>query len=1197
MRGLSVRSAGGAANWGGSEHERGTAAFLAVHCLAGEPVVQFDLPEAEAVPQRLSLQADEPIDDIVCELAGGGRAFLQARRTLTFRNSRATGLRWVARQWIGQLEKGGIDPDRDRMIAVAHRLSPAVEDLKDALELLGAKRPRSELSSKQREALAALEQMLAALSKTKRKRLLSCARIWVLRVSDQRDTAQSQCQQLLSANVVADGRGAAWNRLLNVCAVGARLRLGYDREQLYDELRRESIPLLGDEPGSGGARRAAMVRYRDRIQRRGERLDFAGLGGTVPPISLERGDAEVKVSPGGPKGVEDDRWGDDLTWALRRRGRVLLTGLPGAGKTTALEAAAAAYAKRPEWPVPIVVRADRLAQRSKAVGIREAIVELAVELASGTDRRVLAEQLDQELSDSGVALFLDALDETRSARHEVLRELKAFIDDLDPDVEVLLATRDLAYVDATSLGFSELRLLAPREPAETAEAVLEALAEKLGVEDPESWVSRRVRWVKKWLGQDKALQETPLLVVLLSMFAASHGEEALPSSKAAVMVEVLKAVIDQWETANGRGGRIGKFQGRLARAALIESFLALSQVLAQFELPSVERCRTAVAARLGAEFDITAVESEACAADAVAFWDEAGFFVLTAEQEVLPRLRLFAEVGEAWRASKLSDRETRDWIRAALPDPDRTETLRLAAQLSGRIRHGLVAEAAAAGDAEQVVIAADVADTAPPLAPASRNSLAKALIAVLAGDSFQQPAAEALTKLELSARLRGEARRAYESAALPNAIAFEALLALGAKRPSAAEQRAIRAVIDTDAPERERGSGPLSALLVFQGDPIWSRAVVGALERLLPDDPALGARALELVDQVGVAPSGRLEELIRLHAGSEVRAALASKLREGAAALPRRGSDWLEELENRHAANREFLRWLTDVGAQVELKQGQRRRFDDLVDLWRTLDLPTAPVFEPSGVLEEHPELLRECFLALAALSDGDLSLIASEARAMLDEMESFPDDADDLESLLNMGGRDGTFKAWNRLDDQVAARRVLSRALAIGRWLSWLAVRALAESKLTQEELDTLRRRLPQLRASRRVNAGLLVLLFEGADQAEAWLDGEDALLGRASAWWSAGTFDGKEHLGLVERVLANPDDGVRATFLKHLPEPAPSEICPVIQAADLSPRPWLCVRCGHHNSRGRDDCESCHVVEGDVRRSAERVLEQCST
>ena len=249
------RGAGGAANWRGSEHERGAAAYLATHCLCEEAVRALGLAEAASVPLSLSLQADEPIDDVVCRLSGGGTAYLQARRTLDLRRSKATGLAWVASQWFEQAKAGPLDPDRDRLVAVSYRLSSSVEEIAAAL-LSFQSQGRGALRTGEREALATVEKMLGGATAAQREAILACARIWILQASDELDNAQGQCRQLLGSRIVPEAnRGAALNRLLNVCASGARLRRGYDREGLLDELRREDIPLRADEPGSPGAER------------------------------------------------------------------------------------------------------------------------------------------------------------------------------------------------------------------------------------------------------------------------------------------------------------------------------------------------------------------------------------------------------------------------------------------------------------------------------------------------------------------------------------------------------------------------------------------------------------------------------------------------------------------------------------------------------------------------------------------------------------------------------------------------------------------------------------------------------------------------------------------------------------------------------------------------------------------------------
>jgi len=1190
---LSHRSRGGAANWNGSEHERGTAAYLATHCLAGEPVTQFDLPDGASVPLGIRLQADEPIDDIVCELSGGGRAFLQARSTLDFTNHRSSGFVHVASQWVEQAKVRALDPERDRVLAVAHRLSPAVETLQGALDVLRNRR-RADLRDDQRHELAKLEAMLSGLPVRKRQRLLQCAQIWVLRVKDELEPARNQCRQLLGSSLVGElHRKGAWERLLNVCAGGARLRRGFDREQLCDELRKVDIPLREDEPGSEGARRGAMVRYLDRLQRRGSQLDFAGLGATIPPISLEHADAQVRVSPGGPDGVDEERWGYELAWALRRWGQVLLTGLPGAGKSTALKAAAAAYAARPAWPLPIFARIDQLADRPAGVGIRQKLIELAVEEASGADRRVLAEQLDAALDGPRVALFLDALDEARERRHQVLRDLRSLFDDLPAEVEIVLATRDLAYADAASLGFRELRLLAPKNSNETVRAVLGSLAERFGPEaDSEAWVEQRTKWVEGWLGRDEALSETPLVIVLLSLLAAARGEQALPATKAAVMADVVEAVIEQWERPGGRVV-LGSLRGALAQHALQAAFVTLSGQLAAHELPPIADAQNAVAALLATELALPPLEAEACAEEALAFWDQAGFFVITAERRLLPRLRLFAELGEAQRVIALSDVVIDQWITEALGDPDRAETLRLAAQLSRPIAEKAVEIAAIGGEPRAVIEVADVVEPLPPLSASTRRCLAEALIAVVAGKgSTRRTAAEALVRLDLPAPLRRSAQQALREPPIAGLPSYEALLALKAAHPSQEELDAIRRVLYTEpeTPEREE-EGAWPVLSLFSADAIWSRAVGGAFERLLPHNPDLVTRALEVYERIGGPGSSRVADLIRRHGDDDARAEIDRRMRREIGPLRTR-PNLLKRSEERDAADHQFLTWLADLAPTANLDQAQARRFDALIDLWRTLHLPSAPAFEPADVLEYWPTLLRESFVVLATLGAEDLNLVAGEAQQMLDEIEHFPEDAEEIEGMLNMGGHDRRLDQWQRLEDPAAARQILHRALAVGRWLSWLAIEAIAGGEPATDELEEIVALLPRLNGENRQHAGFLVVAVEGERRARSWLAAGDSALRGAAAWWLAKSVADGGHADLVATVLDDRDEAVRDTFLRNVKDPTPPPVLDALGAADLAPRSWTCLRCGHENSAGSSSCQRCHIVGADTRRLADDLL-----
>jgi len=1191
---MKSRGAGGAANWKGTEHERGAAAYLASHCLANETVRQLDLPVEKAIPEGIRLQADDPIDDIVCSLSGGGHAYFQARTTLNFRAHRSTGFRWVARQWVEQMEATNLDPKRDRVVALAHRVSPDVEILQSALDRL-RQRGDGDLDNTQREQLNRLEAMLGGLSVRTRSRLLRCAQIWVLRVSDELEASRAQCRQLLGSQVVPEVHSdGAWERLLNVCGRGARLRYGFDRQQLCDELRGKDLPLREDEPGSVGARRGAMARYLERIQRRGKQLDFAGLAATIPPLTLERADADVRVSPGVPGEVEEERYGDPMTWALRRRGRILLTGLPGAGKSTALRTVASEYAKRPGWPLPIVVRLDKLGKRIVELGVREALVDLAVSSASGMDRAILASQLDDSLNGPNVAIFLDALDEARSDRHEVLRQLKDLFAELHPDTEIVLATRDVAYADAASLKFFEMRLLAPRDSVAPARAVLEELAERFAPADQcEDWIKVRIDWVEGWLERDKALAETPLLSVLLAMLAASRSENVLPKSRAAVMVEVLEAVIEQWE-ASGERSHVGNLQERLARRALIESFMILSKALIEQELPETEDCRKVVAKALQNGFELSTVAAEVCAEDAVAFWDQAGFFVLGSDGRLFPRLRLFVELGEAWRASNLTDTKSVAWVHATLADRERIETLRLASQLSTKIARSVIETAAERRAPELILRANDVTAGAAHQSAATRNLLSKALVeAISSGEHAERrAAAEALMSFELPKKLREETRRSLVSLPADQRPAFEALLALKTSHPSTEERAAIRRVIDTDPPEREKPEDAGAFVLTLAiADPIWSRAISDSFERLLPHDRSLAPRGLHLIEKIGGRHSERLEELLRRDGDEEIISALDRLYQERFGNLGR-ANRFLYDIEVRHEADREFLLWLSKMADPIELQPGQRRRLDALADLWVTLGLPSAPAYAPSNTLKAAPKLLHECMLVLVRLSGVELSVVASEAASLLKEGRHHPEDREALESMLNMRGISLEFSHWDQIDDRPSTRRLLHRALALGHWFSWLAIQALANSGMEKCDVEEIVELLPRLRHMNRFEAARLVLAAEGTERAAEWLEGEDAWLRNAAAWRVAAAIQTQQDATLLVKVLADEDNEVRTTMVESLDAPLSGDVRRVLCSADRDPRPWTCMSCGYENPGGNSGCKSCHFVGGDFASKLAKLL-----
>src|SRR5664279_2920441 len=108
----------------------------------------------------------------------------------------------------------------------------------------------------------------------------------------------------------------------------------------------------------------------------------------------------------------------------------------------------------------------------------------------------------------GIALLLDALDETYDRRGKVVSEIDAFRDSIHQDVDVLLATRDVAYGQAATLRWDHVRLCRPASVAKTIASILRRSAPALGAD---KWVAERREWVDHALIGDATLCETPLL--------------------------------------------------------------------------------------------------------------------------------------------------------------------------------------------------------------------------------------------------------------------------------------------------------------------------------------------------------------------------------------------------------------------------------------------------------------------------------------------------------------------------------------------------------------------------------------------------------------------------------------------------------------------------------------------------------------
>ncbi|WP_405898297.1 hypothetical protein OG242_12865 [Streptomyces sp. NBC_00727] len=77
----------------------------------------------------MSLETDDPVDDIRIDFESGQRAFVQAKRSLTAGKP----LKEAVAQWV-PAARAGLDPTKDRLVIVSGTLSEPMRKLQQVLD-------------------------------------------------------------------------------------------------------------------------------------------------------------------------------------------------------------------------------------------------------------------------------------------------------------------------------------------------------------------------------------------------------------------------------------------------------------------------------------------------------------------------------------------------------------------------------------------------------------------------------------------------------------------------------------------------------------------------------------------------------------------------------------------------------------------------------------------------------------------------------------------------------------------------------------------------------------------------------------------------------------------------------------------------------------------------------------------------------
>lgn len=1198
-------SVAGASGDAGVEYRRGVAAYAIAHGLAGVPLPGVGVPAAGAQVCAVTLETEDAVDDVRIDFDSGWTAFIQAKRSL----KRDKALNKAVAQWV-KAGRGSLDPAQDRLVIASATLSGTIRDLQRALA-----RGRLEIAGaptvSESKILDHIKNLLKDLKDDERERVLKCAVIWELQVEepDAPDAlhAISHLQGLTSSGVAFDSR-VAWRSLIDIVGRVARLRGGRDLGGWVSALHAEGIALrtAGSSPAARLEKRhQALARYTSRLIREGSMVDLRSLGAELPAIRLEDIDAGVKVSDN-----SEDQSGTDLLWSFLRRGRTVLTGLPGAGKSTALRKLAADLAGYQERRLDNVAMGDagvpfpvRASLRDiNALGttssFRNRLIAAAIRDDRTEDQAHIREEIERLLDHGSIALLLDSLDETYDHRAKVVGEIDDLFDDLPNGVCALVSTRDVAYGQAATLGWSSLRLREPGDIEKPVTAVLSTAADsKVELESERAaWVQERLRWVQNALKEDMLLRETPLIPVLLALLAAEQAPQNLPTRRPAVLAAIVHEIVARHELKRDDGRTLGPLSGSALDTASMHAFTREAKtILDRNGQASDAEVIDAVASELASQWGLPPGHAATAARDAMRFFDETGVFVLTgAGSVVMPRLALFAEIGDALNAISHAD-EIATWVRSRV-ESRQHEPLILACALDPDTAAALsIASHERPGDIALVRALVRAANEGASFDDNAIRWMCERLIehmATGARNAWQDW--ERLMSLPMPHDLRTKAESAINHPHHPTrALVARASLDMRfrAHADLIAEPSLLLEILGLSGLD-ERGSDDLKPAGLFAigtSVQVLNAVQLSAARALLSDVPEAAER---IAERALTAPRQLQAELLQLlddggfsTEAETVRAARNSSYR--GLGLP----SWLIEHDDTVYAH--FLELLERSAPHAELTPEQATKLDHLADFLETMDMNDAGVVyfhsEPDGVIKNVIDIS-------VSLYGFNGSVLAAEAGIAL---ERIGDNNDTAPYFSLFGAANEREEAdWSAVRNRHDAVKLIVRLFTLGRGQARFAAKSLWESPVSDIAAPLLRALIPEIASStehQKYAAHTLVSLRAGPEP-ENWVNSDDPVL-RAVAARTIEPMEGDTLNARMRQLLDDSDGYVQEAALRHIAQLDLPNLSEILAGVASRPNPgWMCLSCRTMNPQSAStSCskDGCLRVGADPAQTAAELLE----
>jgi hypothetical protein len=1151
----------------------------------------------------VALEADYPVDDIAVTLSGGGKAFIQAKRSVNLSTSPTAEFFSVVQQWKSAVNHTDFNPTTDRLVLAVQNPSQPIRDLRSALIRYKAEASGA-YTTKEHDALMKLKGLLRDVSDEHRDRLCRSACIVILDLEEDGKSDAGHAEALLDGSVVAPGQGRqAWRELKRLASDMAQRREGRSIDGWMEALRQAKLTLISDVEASASAKREAIRRaevlYRKRIVEHASVVDLRGLGSVLPPLPAKEVLSSIRVVPDD----NTERREQSLVGAIRRRGRALLLGLPGGGKTTAMWTAAGHWGQCFGWPLPIFGDLRDILRDVKRLSPLDNLIEFATRDLAPQERELMAERI-REYADCGMlTIFLDGLDETRERRVEMVRYIERLLRQVHQDTEIIVSTRDIGYAQAHTLGFKELRLLSPADMTQMLRHILKnqvATDPSIQAQDRSQWVDVRMSWIEDVLKRDRHLTETPLLPILISLLAAQSDQPILPRTRAQILSHVIDNLAQRWELIERRQNefQMGPLTVPEVSNALLDAFECVGYHLVSNPEVALQEAVQAIAAIFQDRWGLPRGRAETAARESLSFWDEAGIIIATGPQAMLiARVQLFAEIAAARYIVKLPQAEQHDVLWALLNEDTGHESAVLAAGLSSEVATRLVEFAVVEESLTWGLLAARSMSEGAELTTPALENLVDLLIRCLQDDSQRAwDIAKVIVRLPVP-----DKQQEHVIATLKNNMAdsysvlAQALASIYWDRPRIDLVReALRAGPLPRLPRRYILKVPswvddgLRALRGLAVDDSFGSLVELAAERLLTKYPELASDIAASADRSSSETSVSVSSRLLEHGFSDL---VRDRLKD----IPKEVDRLLAASKGWDQAWDSFLHLIASLGTPIDLPLSRRRRLDDLVDLIATLGIIELPAYEFEGALAGQLDSLRSILEVVTILGGFDADILAAEAQLILEEWDQ--QGHIEMIELLFDDGKEVELTGWDSVKDIHEMESRLVEVLGDESfWLAVVAATALVEAPIPDRMIQDIEPRLSRFNLKNRdLAARVIAYLDQTPQRVNTWITDPDCILRRVAASLQAALFvDTLIPLEDIDHTLSDPEAGVRESVLEGLQGATlPDTLIARIREITNDPGEiWVCERCGHMNAGILRSCETCRIVGPDPQKAAKSLL-----